>query len=311
MRNTRDNTLKAIRYDNPAWVPVFDGTVWEAVELGGNFKYETWTDDWGTVWRTSIDGLVPTDVLHPLADIKSLDDYKWPDPWNLTWTDDDQRRFDSIDREHKLVGGLHVKFVCERLCCLMGMDNFMLAMYEDPDRLQVLIDGIVDYNVVCFRRLLDLGIDLLHVSEDLGTQNALMMSPEMFRKYFVPAYERCFEEPLSRGAIIDFHSCGAVEEIVPDLVAVGVGILNPVQARANDQRLVKSQVTGKTALLGGIDSTIVLTGTPGDVKREVHRAFDVLKPGGGWLAGPDQVIEGAPEDNVKTLWDTCWELSQQ
>ena len=250
---------------------------------------------------------MPTDVGHPLAELESIDNYQWPDPWNLTWTDEDQRRFDSIDRQSKLVGGLHIKFLCERLCCLMGMDNFMLAMYEDPDRLQVLIDRIVEYNIVCFKRLLDFGIDTLHLSEDLGTQNALMMSPEMFRKFLLPAYEKCFDEPLACGVIIDFHSCGAVQEIVPDLVTVGVGILNPVQARANDQRLIKSQVAGRTSLLGGIDSTVVLTGSTDDVKREVCRAFDVLKPGGGWLAGVDQVIGGAPEDNVKVLWDTCWE----
>ncbi len=145
--NTKENTLSAIRYDNPEWVPVFDDGVWEAVQLGGNFKYESWTDDWGTVWRTSQDGLVPTDIEHPLNDIGKIDTYAWPDPWNLTWTEDDQRHLDSIDRKKVFLGGLHVKFLCERLCAVMGMENFMLALYEEPDRLQEVIDHIVDYNV--------------------------------------------------------------------------------------------------------------------------------------------------------------------
>lgn len=307
--NTRENTIKAIKYDNPEWVPVFDGTVWESVQLGGNFKYESWTDDWGTVWQVSHEGLVPTDVVHPLSDIRNIDNYDWPDPWNLTWTEEDQRQLESVDSERTLVGGLHIKFVCERLCCVMGMENFMLAMYEEPDRLQELIDRIVDYNIVCFQRLIDLGVNILHVSEDLGTQNALMMSPDMFRKFILPAYEKCFAEPLARRIIIDFHTCGHVEEIIPDLVAVGVGIINPMQAAANDQHIAKDMVRGKTAILGGINSTVMLTGTLDEVRQEVRRAFDVLKPGGGWLAGPDQVINGAPEDNVKALWETCWELS--
>ncbi len=307
--NTRENTLAAIRYQSPAFVPLFDGTVWDAVQLGGNYKAENWTDDWGTVWQMTEGDMVPVDVTHPLEDLSRLDHYQRPDPWHLTWTEDDQRHFESLDREQMLIGGLHVKFLAERLACLMGLDNFLLSMYEEPERLQELINFIVEYNTVCIRRLVDLGIDTLHISEDLGMQHSLMMSPEMFRQFLLPAYERMFDEPLQRGVLIDFHTCGHVQEIVPDLAAVGVSILNPVQATANDQQVIKAAVMGKTALLGGINSTIVLDGTPDEVRAEVVRAFSILKDRGGWLAGPDQVVPGAPEDNLKALWDTCRELA--
>ncbi len=307
--NTRSNTLAAVRHDPSARVPVFDGTVWEAVQLGGNFKYESWTDHWGTVWQAELPGMVPTDIVHPLADIAKLDGYAWPDPAALTWTSEDQARLDALKRKDILVGGCHVKFLCERLCCLMGMDNFMLALYEEPERLQRLIDGIVSYNRACFRRLLDLGVDTLHVSEDLGTQQDLMISPELFRRFLLPAYEACFDEVRRRGVLIDFHSCGAIEKVIPDLIAVGVDILNPVQVTANDRRRVKEAVRGKMAVLGGINSYIIHTGTPADVRREVREAFDVWAPGGGWLAAPDQVLTGAPEENVRVFWQACHELA--
>ena len=306
--NTKENTLRAIRYDDPDFVPVFDGTVWEAVQLGGNFKYGSWVDHWGVRWQAELEGLVPVDVEHPLTDIKKVDNYNWPDPWRLTWTVQDQKHLESIDLEKILLGGSHVKFLCERICCLMGMDNFMMAMYDEPSRFQALIDHIVDYTIVVFRRLMDLGVDILHVSEDLGTQQALMISPEMFRKFFLPAYEKMFSEPRSRGVLIDFHSCGCIQDIVADLIAVGVDILNPLQAKANDRERVKGIIYDKMAVLGGIDSTIVLAGTPKDVRNEVFRAFSILKPKGGWIAGVDQVIVGAPQENVKILWETCWEL---
>jgi uroporphyrinogen decarboxylase len=190
------------------------------------------------------------------------------------------------------------------------MDNFMMAMYDEPFRFQALIDQIVDYNIVVFQRLMDLGVDILHVSEDLGTQQALMISPEMFRTFFLPAYERMFSEPRSRCVLIDFHSCGCIQDIAADLIAVGVDILNPLQAKTNNQQHVKKISNGRMAVLGGIDSTIVLAGTPKDVKNEVVRAFSVLKPAGGWIAGVDQVIVGAPQENVKVLWETCWELCE-
>jgi uroporphyrinogen decarboxylase len=307
--NTRDNSLAAIRHQVPAHVPVFDGTVWDAVQLGGNFKFESWTDHWGTVWQAELPGMVPTDIGHPLADLTRLDSYAWPDPWALTWTADDQRHLEELKRKDILVGGIHIKFVCERLCCLMGMDNFMLALYEEPDRLQKLIDGVVAYNRVCIRRLLDLGVEIIHVSEDLGTQQDLMLSPELFRRFLLPAYEACFEEVRKRGVFIDFHSCGAVEKIIPDLIAIGVDILNPVQVRANDRRRVREQVRGKMAVLGGIDSYVVHTGTPDEVRREVRAAFEIWAPGGGWIAAPDQVLTGAPPENVRVFWESCWEMS--
>ncbi len=308
--NTRSNTLAAIRYEAPTCTPVFDGTVWEAVQLGGNFTYDSWTDHWGTVWQAELPGMVPTDVGHPLADITALDSYTFPDPWALTWTADDQRHLDELRQRDILIGGCHIKFVCERLCCLMGMDQFMIAMYEDPERLQRLIDGIVAYNRVCFRRLLDLGVEIIHVSEDLGTQQNLMLSPAMFRRFLLPAYEACFDEVRQRGVRIDFHSCGAVETIIPDLIAIGVDILNPVQVTANDRQRVKKMVHGKMAVLGGIDSRIVHTGTVADIRREVRHAFDIWAPGGGWIAAPDQVLTGAPVDNVTVFWDCCRELAE-
>ena len=62
--NNRRNTLEAIRYGNPDFVPIFDGTVWEAVQLGGNFKFESWTDHWGTVWEMTEGDFAPVDVGH-------------------------------------------------------------------------------------------------------------------------------------------------------------------------------------------------------------------------------------------------------
>ncbi len=307
--NTRANTLAALRHDLAARVPVFDGTVWDAVQLGGNFNYESWTDHWGTVWQAELAGMVPTDVGHPLADITQLDNYVFPDPAALTWTAADQQHLEALKGQDILVGGCHVKFVCERLCCLMGMEGFMLALYEEPERLQLLIDGIVAYNRACIHRLLDLGIDTLHVSEDLGTQQDLLLSPALFRRFLLPAYEACFEEVRQRGVMIDFHSCGAVEKIIPDLMAIGVDILNPVQVTANDRRRVKALVRGRMAVLGGIDSQVVHTGTPDEIRAEVHAAFAVWAPGGGWIAAPDQVLTGAPAENVRVFWDSCRELA--
>jgi uroporphyrinogen decarboxylase len=307
--NTRENTLRAITHRQPSFVPVFDGSVWEAFELGGNFESGSFTDHWGVKWQVSGAGLVPVDVSHPLADLDALDDYQWPDPWELTWTNEDQRRLDAVDRTKKLVGGCHINFLYERLRCLMGMENLLMAFHLYPDRLQFLIDRIVEYQEVCIRRLLNMGVDIIHVPEDLGSTHGLLMSPRTFRKFLMPAYERLFSPIHDAGVMIDFHTDGAIEEIIPDLISLGLAVLNPLEVTANDRHRASALLKDKVAVLGGINSKIVHRGTVQDVRAEVRRAFDVWKPGGGWLAGPDQVLTGAPEDNVQAFWDTCWELS--
>ncbi|MCC6581692.1 MAG: hypothetical protein IT440_14770 [Phycisphaeraceae bacterium] len=307
--NTRENTLRTIRCQPADFVPVFDGTVWTAFELGGNFQWQSFTDHWGVVWQAELEGYVPVDVVHPLADLTKLDDYAFPDPWALTWTAEDQKRFEAVDRSQILVGGLHINFLYERLRSLMGLDNLLMALYDEPDRLKALIDRIVDYQLVCVRRLLDLGVDIIHIPEDLGTTKDLVMSPEMMRRFIFPAYERLFHDIHRRDVIIDFHTDGAIQRIIPDLIGLGIHIVNPMEVTANDPVRAREAVKGKLAVLGGINSKIAHMGTPADVRREVKRAFELWKPGGGWLAGPDQVLIGAPKDNVEAFWETCWELA--
>jgi uroporphyrinogen decarboxylase len=161
-----------------------------------------------------------------------------------------------------------------------------------------------------FDRYLELGVDAVSFSEDLGTQRALMISPAMFREFLLPEYEYCFENVLRADKLINFHSCGCVDAIASDLASIGVAILNPVQARANNLKKIKSETAGTMALLGGIDTVVLANGTPQQVRAEVIRIMEILKPGGGYVCGPDQGIPGIPEENMAMLWDTAKEVGR-
>jgi hypothetical protein len=99
-----------------------------------------------------------------------------------------------------------------------------------------------------------------------------MVSPATFRESLLAEYRYCFAEVLAAGKIVNFHSCGCVDAVAADLAAIGVTVLNPVQARAND--------------------------------------LAVLKPGGGYVCGPDQSIPGIPEENLIALWSAAAELGR-
>lgn len=95
-----------------------------------------------------------------------------------------------------------------------------------------------------------------------------------------------------------------------DLAGIGVSILNPVQARANDLAKIKAATTGRMALHGAIDTAILASGRPGDVRVEVIRILEILKPGGGYICTPDQSIPGIPEENMTALWETAREVGR-
>ncbi len=300
----RENLLRAITFDAPQYVPRHDEGAMAGVQYAGNFQVACWIDAWGTRWETTRDDMVPFPKGNPLPDLSHIEDFVVPDP--LALFDADDTLPDEMaaipDRNEKLVFGQQVYFLFERAWALTGMENLMEAFYDHPDELRELLRRITDYNIAIFERYIDLGVDGVGFSEDLGNQRALMMSPTLFREFFKPEYARAFAVVKDAGLLVNFHSCGCVQDIVPDLIEVGVDILNPVQARANDLQRMKALAAGRLTLSGGIDTQhVLMLGTPGEVEAEVKRVLGILGPGGGYIIGPDQGMPFPPE-NIEALW---------
>lgn len=308
--NPKENFLEAIRFGGPEYVPLGNEPIWHSFQFEGNFRCETWRDDWGIEWEVGLEGTVPFPKGNPLPSLERLDGYRFPDPDELVFTDEMRAGLASLDRGERLVMGRLTYLLFERAWAVMGMENFLTALITHPAEAHRFVHAIADYARRVFGRYLDLDVDAVSFSEDLGTQRALMMSPDMFREFILPEYVHCFENVLRAGKLVLFHSCGCVDEVAGDLAAIGVSVLNPVQARANDLAKVKSETVGRMALQGAIDTAILANGTPADVRAEVIRVMEILKPGGGYVCSPDQSIPGVPEENMNALWDTAKEVGR-
>ena len=297
----KENFLRAIYYDNPAYVPHSGEDFQVTVAFDGNFRRENWSDAWGVGWRVTLREFVPFPKVNPLPSLERLEDYTFPDPDALTMGEEMRATLARPDRERLFITGQLYYLLFERAWALMGMEAFLMAFYTHPEEMQALLSRITDYNIRVFDRYLELGVDAIGFSEDLGSQKALMVSPEIFRAFFLPQYRRCFAHTLAAGKVVRFHSCGCVQDIVPDLASIGVTLLNPVQARANDLARVKADaVAGAMALQGGIDSHLLTIGTPEEVRRETLRVLGILGPGGGYVLGPDQGMPW-PEENYRAM----------
>jgi len=307
----KENFIEAINYGNPEYVPLTCESLWYGITFNDILKFENWTDRFGITWEMAMEGTVPFPKDNPLAEIeRQLNSYKFPDPNGLVMNPNTLEHIKTLDRDNILLAGSMTYFCFERAWALMGMDNFLMALIEFPDEVHCLLHELANYAHGVFDRYLEMGVDAVSFSEDLGTQKALMMSPAQFREFFIPEYKYTFENVFKANKMVNFHSCGCVTDIAGDLADIGVTILNPIQARANDLNKIKKDSYGKMALQGGIDTHLIMTGTPDDIKKEVIRVMEILKPGGGYICGPDQGFPNMPAENMQMLWDTAREVGR-
>ena len=301
-----DNYLEAVRFGKPEYMPRGNEEIFHYVQLKGHYRQATWTDQWGVGWVLDIPGTSPFPKNNPLPDIQRLDEYRLPDPDRLfDGFGDEVEKIKRARSEGKLIQGGYTYMLFERVWAVMGLENFLVALLEEPEPVRALLHKIATFARRVFENMLELGVDAISFSEDLGSQRALMFSPAHFIDFFMPEYRFAFEDVIREGKMIDFHSCGCVDSIVEQLAELGVSVLNPIQARANDVAYIKRVTYGKMALCGAIDSHLILTGSVEDVKRETARIIEILKPGGGYICAPDQGFPEYPPENIAALYETA------
>lgn len=306
----RENFLEAIRFGDPQYVPLGCEPIIEGFEFAGIQPHPDRPDLWGVTWEVAIEGTFPFPKGHPLTSLDHLDDYRFPSAGEPEFTPEMKERLAAVDRDEKIVMGYVTQLLFEKAWAIMGMEGFLTSLITHPKEAREYLHGIATYSKGVFDRYLDMGFDGVGCSEDLGSQRALMVSPKMFRQFLLPEYRYIFENVIRAGKIAYFHSCGRIDTIAAELADIGLSILNPVQARANDLAKVKSDTLGRTALHGAIDTAVLALGSPEDVRAEVIRVMDILKPGGGWICAPDQEVPGVPEENRAALWDIAREVGR-
>ncbi|MEJ2210566.1 MAG: uroporphyrinogen decarboxylase family protein, partial [Anaerolineae bacterium] len=152
-------------------------------------------------------------------------------------------------------------------------------------------------------------VDVVAEFDDYGTQTSLLISPAMFRRLLKPRLAVLFGRlaELAPRARRFFHSCGSVRPIIPDLIEVGVEILNPVHVRAAGMEPAGLKRDFGDALVfwgGGVDTQGVLpSGTPQQVRDDVRRNVEALAPGGGFVFSPVHNVQpDVPVGNMMAMW---------
>ena len=304
----KENLRRAITHDGPEYVPVrrFNGSIPGLYRIhyrGSRPAVSGETDRWGVrwsagwpagaEWEPEIQGYP---VEHPLRDLDALARYPFPDPHDPGLT---AGLFDGADQREVLLAGEVYFPLFDRAHLLTGMQVLFEAMAARPDTVRDLFHRVADYQIGVVEQFVRQGVDIVRFAEDYGGQETLLVSPRMWRSLIKPELARMFAVAKEAGRLVWLHCCGHIMEIVPDLVEIGVDILDPLQARANDQGEVKRLYGDRLCILGGMDTQRVLSqGTPDEVGEEVRRRIALLGPGGGYILGPDTLIP-IPEANYR------------
>jgi uroporphyrinogen decarboxylase len=195
----------------------------------------------------------------------------------------------------------------------------MMAMVLDRPFAERLLDGILDlYLELVDRYLGAVGdhIDVFAFGDDICGQDGWLISPELYTTLVKPRQRRLFDAVRARTrAKVFYHGCGAVFDLIPHLIDIGVDVLNPVQvsARGMDTRRLKAAY-GKDITFwgGGVDTQRVLPfGTPQQVRDEVRRRIDDLAPGGGFVFSAVHNIQAlVPPENVVAAFDEAFEYGR-
>ena len=260
-------------------------------------------------------------MVEPLADVttvQEIEDYPWPDM-------SDPSRYAHIpaqaaalaeQNEYAIVATPWLLFPFERAFAMQGMEKFLFNMAIYPDFAEALLWKIEELCKVGMGHFLDaLGpnVDIIKIGDDLGTQESLLISPQMYRDMLKPVHADFIDFIKKRtDAKLMFHTDGDVYPLIGEFIEMGVDILNPVQAAgkmANTGRLQR-EFGDDIVFCGGMDTGHILPkGTPEEVRQEVRRLITSLGPGGGLMIGAvHTVMNDVPAENVLAMVDAVEEF---
>ncbi len=290
--------------------PQFDrGLVRQAIGVGPNYPNTGervdathYRDAFGVVWEQSETDEIGM-VRDPVLTAASLDGYAFPSTdMPALWQDMPGQ----IAAHPELFSVWSLGFsLFERAWSLRGMEPFMMDMIEEPDFAHELLDRICDVNVALIEQACRFPVDCIRFGDDWGAQKGLMMGARHWREFIKPRFARMVATARRHGKEVLLHSDGDIREIIPDLVEVGLTILNPIQSDALDISEIKRTFGRDLAFLGGLSVQHTLPeGTPEQVTAEVRRLVRLMGAGGGYIICPTHSM-GAdiPSENLIAMME--------
>lgn len=253
-------------------------------------------------------------INNPLARFESAAqieaEYRWPTADWFDYADLPQQIEGKEDQV--ITGGGSEPFLTYK--DLRGDEQAFIDLVEDPELVHYCVDKLYGYCYENTRRIYEAipgKVMVTSVAEDMGSQDRLLYSREHLDEFFFPHMKRMMDLAHEAGAYVDTHSDGAVREIIPDLLDMGMDILNPVQWRCAgmEREGLKRDFGDRLIFEGAMDNQHTLPfATVEEVRQEVRDNLRILGEGGGFILTPCHNIQVVgPPENVVAMYETAYE----
>jgi uroporphyrinogen decarboxylase len=282
------------------------------------FPQETLVDEWGIGLLGSSSSKHFRRILHPLQKAtrtSEIKDYPYPDIGaDYRYSGLSKKVAEFHQQGFAVVGSVAPVggTVFWPAYKLRGMEELLMDFMTNPAMVETLLNEITDRTVIMASKLAEASVDILRLGDDLGTQSAPLIGPNIFRRYLKPRIRRVIEsaKEVKPDLLVFFHSDGCIQEFIPDFIEIGIDILNPVQPECLDPARIKQEYGNQLAFWGTVGTqTTMPFGTPQHIRQIVKERIETVGRGGGFLIAPTHLIEPeVPWENIMTFVEAVHEF---
>jgi uroporphyrinogen decarboxylase len=280
-------------YGSPAWRDKLDNAVRSVpgpnlvVDMdAGPFS----TDCFGSVWQVN---RRPFHLVEPALKQPSLEGFTFPGVASLFAPDWKERALQAIEdlQGHFMVAGFGFGLF-ERTWTLRGFNEVLMDAAAEPDFYDELVERIAEHQLAIIERLLELPVDGILFSDDWGYQRGILLGPERWRRFIKPRLARMYARVHAAGKYTLSHCCGSVADILPDIIEIGLDVLESVQPEAMNPYDLKRLYGKQITFWGGLGSQSTIPfGKPEEIRAEIARLCRAMGRGGGYILGPAKSLQ--------------------
>lgn len=241
------------------------------------------------------------------TDSSKIDDFDWPDPEKYIDPIKCRQVVDQAPEGYAVMGVVWSAHF-QDACAAFGMESALMKMVLEPQMFRAVIDRITDFYLKANKIFFENTKGKLHavlIGNDLGSQTGLMLSPELIREFVLPGTRQLIEQAKSYGLKVVHHSCGAIYDIIPDLIEAGADIIHPIQALAKGMEAsrLKKDFGQKVSFCGGVDAqNLLVGGSPDEVRKDVERLKKLFTTGLIISPSHEAILPDIPPENIEALF---------
>lgn len=240
-------------------------------------------------------------------DPSKIDEFDWPDPSKYIDVTECRRIVEEAPEGYPILGIIWSAHF-QDACAAFGMEAALMKMLTEPEMFKAVIDRITEFYLQANQIFYEATKDKLHavlIGNDFGSQTGLIVSPQALREFVLPGTKKLVEQAKSYGLKVIHHSCGAIYDVIPDLIEAGVDVIHPIQALAKgmEPARLKNTFGDKISFCGGVDAqNLLVNGSPDQVREKVLELKKLFPTGLIISPSHEAILPDIAPENIEALF---------